>query len=83
MRKTQRDPAMTRSTGDAPPCRSHGEPPAAGLTDEQENLAKRLDQVLFALEAEHYETFVETLFNPPEPGPKLRALLRRRPAWQR
>lgn len=41
-----------------------------------------LDQRLFALEPERYDAFVAALDNPPAPGPKLKALLRRVPAWQ-
>lgn len=41
-----------------------------------------LDQRLFALEADRYEAFMHALDNPPAPGPKLRALLRRVPAWR-
>lgn len=41
-----------------------------------------LDQRLFVLDAVRYETFVHALDNPPAPGPKLRALLRRKPAWE-
>ena len=40
-----------------------------------------LDQRLFALNTEHYDAFIQALDNPPAPGPKLRALLRRTPAW--
>lgn len=40
-----------------------------------------LDQRLFALDADRYDAFVRALDNPPAPGPKLRALLRRVPAW--
>lgn len=40
-----------------------------------------LDQRLFVLDAERHEAFVHALDNPPPPGPKLRALLRRTPAW--
>jgi uncharacterized protein (DUF1778 family) len=40
-----------------------------------------LDQRLFVFEPERYEAFVEALDHPPSPGPKLRALLRRKPAW--
>lgn len=40
-----------------------------------------LDQRLFALEDARYDAFVHALDNPPAPGPKLRALLRRTPAW--
>jgi uncharacterized protein (DUF1778 family) len=42
-----------------------------------------LDQRLFALDAERYDSFVAALDNPPAPGPKLRALLQRTPAWER
>lgn len=42
-----------------------------------------LDNRLFALDAGQYEAFVRALDNPPVPGPKLRALLRRVPAWQK
>ena len=41
-----------------------------------------LDQRLFVLEAEQYDAFIHALDNPPAPGPKLRALLRRKPAWE-
>ncbi|TCS12101.1 DUF1778 domain-containing protein [Caulobacter sp. BK020] len=41
-----------------------------------------LDQRLFALDSERYDAFVHVLDNPPAPGPKLRALLRRVPAWK-
>lgn len=42
-----------------------------------------LDQRLFALESERYDAFVHALDNPPAPGPRLRALLRRTSAWER
>ncbi len=42
-----------------------------------------LDQRLFALESERYDAFIHALDNPPAPGPKLRALLRRVPAWEK
>lgn len=42
-----------------------------------------LDQRLFALDAKRYDAFVLALDNPPAPGPKLRSLLRRVPAWQK
>jgi uncharacterized protein (DUF1778 family) len=42
-----------------------------------------LDQRLFVLDPKRYDAFVQMLNNPPAPGPKLRALLRRRPAWER
>jgi uncharacterized protein (DUF1778 family) len=40
-----------------------------------------LDQRLFVLDDARYDEFMDALDNPPEPGPKLRALLRRAPAW--
>ena len=40
-----------------------------------------LDQRLFQLDAERYDAFVHVLDHPPAPGPKLRSLLRRAPAW--
>ncbi len=40
-----------------------------------------LDQRLFDLNASRYESFLHALDNPPPPGPRLRALLRRVPAW--
>ena len=40
-----------------------------------------LDQRLFVLDPERYKAFVHALDNPPAPGPKLRGLLRRAPAW--
>jgi uncharacterized protein (DUF1778 family) len=42
-----------------------------------------LDQRLFALDADRHAAFRRALDNPPAPGPKLRSLLRRAPAWQR
>lgn len=42
-----------------------------------------LDQRLFTLDHERYGAFVQALDNPPAPGPKLKALLRRTPAWQK
>jgi uncharacterized protein (DUF1778 family) len=41
-----------------------------------------LDQRLFVLDAARFDAFVHVLDNPPAPGPKLRALLRRTPAWR-
>src|SRR5689334_24385166 len=40
-----------------------------------------LDQRLFVLDSERYDAFMHALDNPPAPGRKLRALLRRSPAW--
>lgn len=42
-----------------------------------------LDQRLFVLDAARYDAFMHALDNPPPPGPKLRSLLRRAPAWQK
>lgn len=42
-----------------------------------------LDQRLFVLDPEHFDAFVQALDNPPPPGPKLRSLLRRVPAWEK
>lgn len=41
-----------------------------------------LDQRLFVLDSARYDAFVHALDNPPAPGPKLRALLGRVPAWK-
>jgi uncharacterized protein (DUF1778 family) len=41
-----------------------------------------LDQRLFVLDPERYDAFMHALDNPPAPGPKLRSLLRRAPAWE-
>jgi uncharacterized protein (DUF1778 family) len=42
-----------------------------------------LDQRLFVLDSDRYDAFMHALDNPPAPGPKLRSLLRRIPAWQK
>lgn len=42
-----------------------------------------LDQRLFTLDPERYGAFMQALDHPPAPGPKLKALLRRTPAWQK
>ncbi|RBP12292.1 uncharacterized protein (DUF1778 family) [Roseiarcus fermentans] len=42
-----------------------------------------LDQRLFALDPDRYDAFVGALDNPPAPGPKLKSLLRRVPAWRK
>jgi len=42
-----------------------------------------LDQRLFTLDANRFDAFMHALDNPPAPGPKLRSLLRRAPAWQK
>lgn len=40
-----------------------------------------LDQRVFLLDPEQYDAFAHALDDPPAPGPKLRSLLRRVPAW--
>jgi uncharacterized protein (DUF1778 family) len=42
-----------------------------------------LDQRLFVLDPKRYDAFIHALDNPPAPGPKLRSLLRRAPAWEK
>jgi len=42
-----------------------------------------LDRRLFALDSGNYDAFVTILDNPPAPGPKLKALMRRVPAWRK
>lgn len=42
-----------------------------------------LDQRLFTLDPEGFDAFMEALDNPPPPGPKLKSLLRRVPAWEK
>lgn len=41
-----------------------------------------LDQRLFTLDEKRYAAFLEALDNPPAPGPKLRKLMQRTPAWK-
>jgi uncharacterized protein (DUF1778 family) len=40
------------------------------------------DQRVFTLDAKRYAAFLHVLDNPPAPGPRLRSLLRRVPAWK-
>jgi uncharacterized protein (DUF1778 family) len=42
-----------------------------------------LDQRLFVLESDQYAAFMRALDNPPPAGAKLRALMKRRPLWQK
>jgi uncharacterized protein (DUF1778 family) len=42
-----------------------------------------LDRRLFTLDPAAHDAFAAALDAPPEPGPKLRALMARKPAWQR
>jgi uncharacterized protein (DUF1778 family) len=41
-----------------------------------------LDQRLFVLDAEQYDAFVRTLDNPPAAGPRLKALMTKKPLWE-
>ncbi len=43
----------------------------------------RLGRCLFTLDDRRYGAFVQALDHPPEPGPRLRTLLSRTPAWGR
>ena len=42
-----------------------------------------LDQRLFVLQSEQYSAFMRALDNPPPAGPKLKALMKRQPLWQK
>ena len=42
-----------------------------------------LDRRLFVLDPDRHDAFLHALDNPPAPGPKLRALLHRAPAWRK
>lgn len=42
-----------------------------------------LDQRLFVLDPGKHDAFMRALDDPPPPGPKLRTLMRRKPAWAR
>jgi uncharacterized protein (DUF1778 family) len=42
-----------------------------------------LDQRLFVLDSDRYAAFMRALDNPPPPGPGLKALMKRRPLWQK
>jgi len=42
-----------------------------------------LDRRLFVLNSDGYDRFIHALDSPPAPGPKLRSLLGRIPAWRR
>jgi uncharacterized protein (DUF1778 family) len=42
-----------------------------------------LNQRLHVLDSRRFDKFMHMLDNPPAPGPKLRSLLRRVPAWQK
>jgi uncharacterized protein (DUF1778 family) len=42
-----------------------------------------LDQRLFVLESDRYAAFLRALDNPPAAGPKLKALMKKPPLWQR
>jgi uncharacterized protein (DUF1778 family) len=42
-----------------------------------------LDQRLFALQGDKYQAFLDALDAPPPPGPKLKALMTKRPLWEK
>jgi len=42
-----------------------------------------LDQRLFALDPARFDAFMEALDSPPPAGARLRALMKRRPRWQK
>jgi uncharacterized protein (DUF1778 family) len=42
-----------------------------------------LDQRLFVLDPEQYDAFVRVLDNPPPAGAKLKALMKKKPLWER
>jgi uncharacterized protein (DUF1778 family) len=42
-----------------------------------------LDQRLFVLDPDQYDSFVKALDNPPPAGPKLKALMKKQPRWRR
>jgi uncharacterized protein (DUF1778 family) len=55
---------------------------AVAVLDKTRIEAMLLDRCLFRLGPVSFEAFTQALENPPAPGPKLKALLRRNPAWQ-
>lgn len=42
-----------------------------------------LDQTVFPLSGPDYDAFLAALDNPPEPNARLKALVRRKPLWER
>jgi uncharacterized protein (DUF1778 family) len=42
-----------------------------------------LDQRLFVLDPDQYDAFMKALDNPPPAGARLKALMKRRPRWQK
>jgi len=52
-------------------------------TTRTQDIDTPLGLLLFTLDSERYHAFVHALENPPAPGPKLKALLQRVPAWAR
>lgn len=42
-----------------------------------------LDHRLMVLDPDRHDAFLDALDNPPAPGPKLKALMRRSPAWRK
>ncbi len=52
-------------------------------TARKEAIDVLLDRRLFSLEAHSFSEFIQALDNPRPPGPKLRGLMKRVPAWKR
>lgn len=52
-------------------------------TARQQAIDVLLDQRMFLLDAGSYDALMQALDNPPAPGAKLQALLRRVPAWRK
>ncbi len=42
-----------------------------------------LDQRLFVLDSDQYDAFIKALDNPPPAGARLKALMKKRPLWQK
>jgi uncharacterized protein (DUF1778 family) len=42
-----------------------------------------IDQRLFTLDTQQFDAFIRILDNPPAPSEKLRALMKRKPLWQK
>ena len=56
--------------------------PGAGLAGNGE-IDILLDQRLFELEADAFDAFATALDNPSPAGPALKALMKRRPSWEK
>lgn len=51
-------------------------------TARREAIDVLLDRRLFVLDDADFDSFAKALDDPPAPGPKLKALLKRKPAWK-